>query len=173
MEILFEGEWLEVLGCGVVQQAILDRNAPNSIAENRKGWAFGLGLERLAMVLFGIPDVRLFWSTDDRFLRQFKNPNAKFQAYSKYPPCLKDITFWLPENYSENDFFDIVRSHAADTIEDVKEIDSFVHPKTQRRSKCYRITYRDMNRSLTNEEVNAVQENIRADVVARLGAELR
>jgi phenylalanyl-tRNA synthetase alpha chain len=38
------------------------------------GWAFGLGLERLAMPLFSIPDIRLFWSTDTRFTSQFKAP---------------------------------------------------------------------------------------------------
>jgi phenylalanyl-tRNA synthetase alpha chain len=36
-----------------------------------KGWAFGLGLERLAMILFKIPDIRLFWTDDNRFLSQF------------------------------------------------------------------------------------------------------
>ena len=36
------------------------------------GWAFGLGLERLAMVLFQIPDIRLFWCTDKRFTEQFQ-----------------------------------------------------------------------------------------------------
>lgn len=41
--------------------------------ENEQGWAAGLGLERFAMRLFKIPDVRLFWSEDPRFLEQFKN----------------------------------------------------------------------------------------------------
>ncbi len=54
MEIFFRGEWLEVLGCGVMQQSILDDNGQ----PGNKGWAFGLGLERLAMVLFDIPDIR-------------------------------------------------------------------------------------------------------------------
>lgn len=39
---------------------------------SKVGWAFGLGLERLAMKLFSIPDVRLFWSEDSGFLSQFK-----------------------------------------------------------------------------------------------------
>lgn len=59
-------KWLEVLGCGVMEQEILKR----SDNENNVAWAFGLGLERLAMVLFDIPDIRLFWSADERFTSQ-------------------------------------------------------------------------------------------------------
>lgn len=40
------------------------------------GWAFGLGLERLAMSLYKIPDIRLFWSTDTGFLSQFESKEA-------------------------------------------------------------------------------------------------
>ena len=68
LEIYFNGEWLEVLGCGVMQQSILD----DSGNPGKKAWAFGLGLERLAMVLFDIPDIRLFWSDDPRFSNQFR-----------------------------------------------------------------------------------------------------
>ena len=49
------------------------------------------------MVLFSIPDIRLFWSEDPRFLDQFKSGGiTTFQPYSKYPPCYKDMSFWLP-----------------------------------------------------------------------------
>lgn len=64
--MLCQEKWLEVLGCGVTEQEILKRSG-NS---NNVAWAFGLGLERLAMVLFDIPDIRLFWTTDERFTSQ-------------------------------------------------------------------------------------------------------
>lgn len=63
---LLQEKWLEVLGCGVTEQEILKRNGKM----DNVAWAFGLGLERLAMVLFDIPDIRLFWSTDQRFTSQ-------------------------------------------------------------------------------------------------------
>lgn len=98
LEIFFNGKWLEVLGCGVMQQSILDGNSPSNHnnattqgSSSRRAWAFGLGLERLAMVLFDVPDIRLFWSGDERFLRQFKagDLKARFKSYSKFPPCYK------------------------------------------------------------------------------------
>ncbi len=49
LEIFFNGQWLEVLGCGVMQDAIVAEAGH----AGKKAWAFGLGLERLAMVLFG------------------------------------------------------------------------------------------------------------------------
>ncbi|KTF79461.1 hypothetical protein cypCar_00043233 [Cyprinus carpio] len=98
------------------------------------GWAFGLGLERLAMVLFGIPDIRLFWSEDERFLKQFRLSDIYqpviFQPLSKYPPLFNDISFWLPaEGYTENDFYDLVRSIGGDLVEKVTLVDEFTHPK--------------------------------------------
>ncbi|XP_067910568.1 phenylalanine--tRNA ligase, mitochondrial isoform X8 [Heterodontus francisci] len=68
MEIKFQGEWMEVLGCGIMEQHLVN----SAGAQDRIGHAFGLGLERLAMILYGIPDIRLFWSEDERFSKQFQ-----------------------------------------------------------------------------------------------------
>ncbi|KAI9998586.1 hypothetical protein PInf_003135 [Phytophthora infestans] len=170
LEIFFNGDWLEVLGCGVLQQEIV-RNA--GLGEN-VGWAFGLGLERLAMVLFDIPDIRLFWSQDTRFISQFKDGEiTKFKPYSKYPECFKDVSFWYDDDFHENNLCEVVRDIAGDMVEQVAIVDEFTHPKTQRTSKCYRITYRHMDRNLTNSEVDDIQEIVRAKMVTDLGVELR
>jgi len=180
LEIFFNGEWLEVLGCGVMQQSILE----DSGNAGKKAWAFGLGLERLAMVLFDIPDIRLFWSDDPRFSNQFKAQMfraggvgmKKFKSYSKYPPCLKDVSFWLPEkvtNFTENNLCELVRGVAGNLVEEVKLIDEFHNSKTGKTSNCFRIVYRSMERSLTDEEVNELQDSVRTKMVEELGVTLR
>lgn len=96
-----------------------------------------------------------------------------FQPYSKHPECYKDITFWVPANYHEHDFYELSRTVAGDIVEDIKLIDAFTHPKTGRLSHCYRINYRSMDRSLTNEEVDVLQFRLRDMAVEQLGVELR
>ncbi|KAI9566428.1 hypothetical protein HD554DRAFT_2025540 [Boletus coccyginus] len=172
VEVFFRGKWLEILGCGVVYQPTLD-NASKCFP---LGWAFGLGLERIAMILYSIPDIRLFWSQDTRFLTQFKQGEiTTFQSYSKYPACFKDVSFWLPENMGlhDNDFCDLVRDVAGDVVEDVKMTDSFTHPKTSRKSVCYRINYRSMDRSLTNDETNTLHTQVTSSLRDRFGVEIR
>ncbi|MGQ9470960.1 MAG: phenylalanine--tRNA ligase subunit alpha [Candidatus Aminicenantales bacterium] len=62
--------WKEVLGAGMVDPQVL-KNV-NIDPERYSGWAFGLGIERTAMLLYGITDMRLFYENDLRFLRQFR-----------------------------------------------------------------------------------------------------
>ncbi|XP_076827264.1 phenylalanine--tRNA ligase, mitochondrial isoform X2 [Brachyhypopomus gauderio] len=174
MEVRFQGDWLEVLGCGVMEQELVN----SAGAENKLGWAFGLGLERLAMVLFGIPDIRLFWSQDERFLQQFRLPTihhpVTFQPFSKYPPLFNDISFWLPaEGYTENDFYEVVRTVGGDVVEKVTLLDQFTHPKTKKVSQCFRIVYRHMERTLSQEEVSMVHQAIEQTAEQELGVQGR
>jgi phenylalanyl-tRNA synthetase alpha chain len=70
------GKWMELLGCGMVNppvfEAINTKRGDNAYdPEEWTGFAFGMGLERLAMSLFGLPDIRLLIENDQRFLAQF------------------------------------------------------------------------------------------------------
>jgi len=62
--------WLEIMGCGMVDPNVLQNC--NIDSEKYTGYAFGLGLERIAMLIYQIPDIRLFFENDVRFLNQFK-----------------------------------------------------------------------------------------------------
>ena len=61
--------WLEVLGCGMVHPSVLEMAGVDN--ERFAGFAFGLGVERLTMLRYGVNDLRLFFENDIRFLRQF------------------------------------------------------------------------------------------------------
>ena len=63
--------WLEIMGCGMVDPNVL-KNA-NIDPEKYTGYAFGMGIERIAMLLYQIPDIRMFYENDIRFLKQFKS----------------------------------------------------------------------------------------------------
>ncbi len=67
--ICSETGWLEVLGCGMIHPKVLENCAIDS--EKYTGFAFGMGVERLTMLKYGVPDLRLFFENDLRFLAQF------------------------------------------------------------------------------------------------------
>ncbi|NBQ23129.1 MAG: phenylalanine--tRNA ligase subunit alpha [Verrucomicrobia bacterium] len=62
-------EWLEIAGCGMVHPKVFQ--AVGYDPDQWSGWAFGFGIERIAMIRYGIGDIRLFYENDLRFLRQF------------------------------------------------------------------------------------------------------
>jgi phenylalanyl-tRNA synthetase alpha chain len=190
LEVFYQGDWLEVLGCGVSKQELhISAGSPSQI-----GWAFGIGLERIAMLLFQIPDIRLFWSRDERFLSQFRGVEddlarlKPFVPFSKHPACYKDVSFWLrgtsaaggndrrgvgAADWHANDLMEVVRDVAGDCVEDIRLVDEFTHPKTGRRSMCYRINYRSLEKTLTNAETNEMHERVVGALVERLGVEIR
>ncbi|KAK5045879.1 hypothetical protein LTR84_008665 [Exophiala bonariae] len=206
IEVEWNNTWLELLGCGIVQHPILNQAG----LREHVGWAWGLGIERFAMLLFGIPDIRLFWSTDPRFLKQFSQGKiTQFEPFSKFPACYKDIAFWIrsapasstpvnsnlgssgvaaaaggdatkaspaetqPAAFHENDIMEVVRDVAGSLAEDVTLVDEFVHPSSGRKSLCYRINYRSLERTLQNDEVNALHDEVGKRMVGLHGVELR
>jgi phenylalanyl-tRNA synthetase alpha chain len=71
VDVLWEkGKWLEILGCGMVHPNVLESAGID--AEEFTGYAFGMGVERLAMLRYGVADLRTFFENDMRFLRQFR-----------------------------------------------------------------------------------------------------
>lgn len=179
LEVLHDGDWIEVLGCGVVQHQLHAAAGTPS----RLGWAFGLGLDRIAMLLFQIPDIRYLWSTDKRLKSQFRGmsqqlPNRlkPFRVFSKYPPCPRDISFWLPPNCTDlpdTDVVEMVRSVGGDLVEEVRCIDRFVHPTSGRHSKAFRIVYRSLECTLPRDVVKEVHQRVTEALEKRYGVEMR
>ena len=70
---LCKGEgWIEILGCGMIDPFLFDWVGYD--AERYSGFAFGVGVERVAALAHGVNDIRYFWENDLRFLRQFRSP---------------------------------------------------------------------------------------------------
>ncbi len=61
--------WIEILGCGMVHPNVLEAAGVDS--DKYRGFAFGLGVERMAMLRYGVNDLRLFFENDLKFLKQF------------------------------------------------------------------------------------------------------
>lgn len=173
MDIMFNGKWLEVNGAGLVNPVVLRNFGLDPEVYN--GWAFGFG-ERLAMIKMGIPDIRILWSDDARITSQFKDIDSTYKDVSKYPAVVRDISFVIDASVALNNYYEIVRDCAGNLIEEVKLIDEYENAKKfgeGKKSYTFRITYRSFERTLTNEEVNVIQDAIRAKTETELKASVR
>ena len=171
MEAEINGKWIEMLGSGMARKSVL----ANFGLIGYHGWAFGFGLERLAMASMELPDIRLLWSQDERVKRQLKLGH-KYQEVSKYPPITRDISFIVNKDFIPNDYFDLIRDLGGDLVEQVELIDKYEDPKKfgpDKTSYTYRIVYRSMERTLRSEEVDAIQDKVYEQTAEQFGAELR
>jgi phenylalanyl-tRNA synthetase alpha chain len=174
IEVKWGENWLETVGAGIVHTQVLKNLGLDPKVYN--GWAFGFGLERLAMIKMQIPDIRIFWSDDERITRQFKSLDSVYQEVSKYPPVNRDISFIVDAKTSLNNYYEIVRDCAGDLVEETKLLDKYQDEKKFGKGKIsytFRIIYRSHERTLENSEVNKIQEEIRERTVKDLGAVLR
>lgn len=173
MEVDMSGKWVEVLGAGVVQAKVLDNLGADSKIWN--GWAFGFGLERLAILSMELPDIRLLWSKDERVKRQLKLGN-KYTEVSKYPPITRDISFIVGKEFVPNNYFDLIRDIGGELVEEVLLIDKYENTEKfgpDKVSYAYRIVYRSNERTLTIVEIEPLQERITEETKKQFGGEVR
>ncbi len=173
MEIQIRNRWIEVLGAGVVRKVVLKNLGVDP--EEYNGWAFGFGLERLAMISMDLPDIRLLWSQDERVKRQLKLGN-KYKEVSKFPPITRDISFIVDKKFVPNDYFDLIRDLGGDLVEEVELLDKYSDSEkfgNDKLSYTYRIIYRKNDRTLLSDEVDKVQEKIYGETAKQFNAELR
>ncbi len=157
IEVMVNGQWVEILGAGMVKPSVLAKMG----IEGYNGWAFGFGLERLAMLSMELPDIRLLWSDDDRVKKQLVL-GTKFKEVSKFPAIIRDISFLVDTaGFAPNNYFDVVRDVVGDTAEEMALIDEYENEAkfgAGKKSYAYRITYRALDRTLTDEEVNTLHK---------------
>ena len=171
MEIERNGEWIEVVGCGLPRKSVLS----NFGLTGYNGWAFGFGLERLAIVSMELPDIRLLWSLDPRVKKQLKL-GTKYKEVSKYPPITRDISFIVSADFAPNDYFDLIRDIGGDLVEEVSLLDKYENLEKFGKGKVsytYRIVYRSNERTLRDEEVAPLQEKIVEETKRQFMAEVR
>ncbi|MEK7219503.1 MAG: hypothetical protein AAB687_02415 [Patescibacteria group bacterium] len=171
MEAEINGQWIEMLGSGMVRKTVLS----NLGLEGYNGWAFGFGLERLAIASMQLPDIRLLWSEDERVKKQLKL-GQKFIEVSKYPPVVRDISFIVKNDFVPNDYFDVVRETAVGMVEEVKLLDKYENTEkfgVGNISYAFRITYRSLDKTLTGEEVDILHKKIEDLTTKTFGGTIR
>ncbi|MEK7630236.1 MAG: hypothetical protein AAB432_02555 [Patescibacteria group bacterium] len=172
--IKWKNDWLEILGAGVVHTQVLKNLGVDP--EEYNGWAFGFGLERLAMIKMEVPDIRIFWSEDPRITSQFKNLESEYHEVSKYPSISRDISFIVSRGMAINNYYEIIRSCGGDLVEQVSLLDKYENKEKFGEgniSYTFRMVYRSHERTLTNEEINKIQALIEKRTREEFGAEIR
>lgn len=166
------GEWLEILGSGMPKKSVLKKMG----VEGYHGWAFGFGIERLAIISMALPDIRLLWSNDERIKKQLVL-GKEYQEVSKYPPVIRDISFIVPKTFVANDYFDMVREVVGDDlVEEVALIDEYENDEkfgNDKKSYAYRITYRSLERTLTSDEVDELHSRLEKETEKNFNATVR
>src|SRR3989344_2240108 len=158
IEVELDGKWVEIMGGGMPRKDVLK----NFGLEGYNRWAFGFGLERLAIISMKLPDIRLLWSQDERVKKQLVLGNV-YRDVSKYPAIIRDISFVVDKTFSPNDYFDLVRDVVGYLAEEVSLLDEYendVKFGADKKSYAYRITYRSLEKTLTDEEVNTLHKEL-------------
>ncbi|XP_078538439.1 ferredoxin-fold anticodon-binding domain-containing protein 1 [Lissotriton helveticus] len=136
-----------------------------------------LNLDALVIRILGVPDWRMLWTYDGRFISQFPCGKLKlFSSFSMYPPSyVHDISFWVndEEQFDEVEFHTLVRRVSKECVTDIQLLDRFQHHQTGMISLCYRLIYQSCDKALSDVQASTMQLQIRQELQMLLHVTLR
>jgi phenylalanyl-tRNA synthetase alpha chain len=172
IDVMHNGEWIEIGECGLAHPAILAENIPG--VADLSGLALGLGMDRLLMIRKNIEDIRLLRSLDPRIARQMLDLSP-YQDVSSMPSVTRDISLVLNEDTTVEDIGDKVREaleESADVVENVEILSQTAYSELPvaaverlgiapgQKNFLLRIVLRALDRTLTSDECNAYRDVI-------------
>jgi phenylalanyl-tRNA synthetase alpha chain len=170
VDVLADGRWVEVWECGLAAPGVLS----GAGLGGRNGLALGMGLDRMLMLMKGIPDIRLLRSADPRIANQMHDL-AGYQRVSSMPPVTRDLSVAVAADEDEETLGDRVRDALGDDASCVEEVrvlsatacDQLPASAVRRlgarpgqRNLLVRVVLADLERTLTNEAANVLRDRI-------------
>jgi phenylalanyl-tRNA synthetase alpha chain len=170
VDVLLDDRWVEVGECGLAHRSVL---AAAGLA-GRSGLALGMGLDRLLMLVKGIPDIRLLRSGDPRIADQMLDL-ARYQRVSSMPPVRRDLSVAVAGDDDEETLGDRVRDALGADASCVEEISVLsatgydqlpaaaigrLGAKPGQRNLLLRVVLRDLEKTLTSEAANSLRDRI-------------
>jgi phenylalanyl-tRNA synthetase alpha chain len=170
VDVRLDGRWVEVWECGLAHPGVL---AAAGLA-GMSGLALGMGLDRLLMLVKGIPDIRLLRSADARIADQMRDL-ARYQRVSSMPPVTRDLSVAVAGEEDEETLGDRVREALggdASRVEEVRVLSATacdqlpaaavrrLGARPGQRNLLVRVVLRDLEKTLTDEAANALRDRI-------------
>jgi phenylalanyl-tRNA synthetase alpha chain len=162
--------WVEVWECGLAHPSVL---AAAGLA-GRSGLALGMGLDRMLMLIKGIPDIRLLRSADPLIADQMRDL-ARYRPVSSMPPITRDLSVAVAEDEDEETLGDRVRDALgpeAPCVEEVRVLSATacdrlpvaaarrLGARPGQKNLLVRVVLRDLEKTLTNEAANSLRDRI-------------
>ena len=170
VDVRLDGRWVEVWECGLAHPGVL---AAAGLA-GHGGLALGMGLDRMLMLIKGIPDIRLLRSADPRIADQMADL-ARYQRVSSMPPITRDLSVAVTEDEDEETLGDRVRDALgsdAPCVEEVRVLSATdcdrlpasaarrLGVRPGQKNLLVRVVLRDLEKTLTNEAANSLRDRI-------------
>ncbi|MEU4742632.1 hypothetical protein AB0G02_19510 [Actinosynnema sp. NPDC023658] len=166
VDVLVDGEWLEVAECGLAARHVLRRAW---LPDHVHGLALGAGLDRLLMLRKGVPDIRLLSSDDPRVAGQMLDLSP-YRPVSKHPPITRDISVAVDSGADSETIGDVVRHVVGDLVEEVAVVSETpvaglpaaavdrLGARAGQKNVLLRLVLRHPTRTLTDDEANAARD---------------